>query len=138
MGVGCVTEVLTMADGLTAKVLCVDDLPDVAESTALLLESLGFEARYATSGPAALELAAEYRPDACVLDISMPGMDGYELARRLREQLGAVYLVAVTGTYGGEHDQKLTEAGFDLRLIKPADPAALLAVLEKGTTRAAD
>ena len=118
-----------MTGALTAKVLCVDDLPDVAESTALLLETFGLEARAATDGLAALDAAREFRPDACVLDISMPGMDGYELARRLRAILPGVYLVAATGTYGGEHDTKLVAAGFNLRLIKPVDPLALLATL---------
>lgn len=88
-----------------------------------------------TDGPSALAVAADFRPTACVLDISMPGMDGYELARRLRALLPTVYLVAVTGTYGGEHDERLVDAGFDLRLIKPADPAALNAVLAQAARR---
>lgn len=120
-----------MTDGLTAKVLCVDDTLDVAESTALVLQTLGFDAKACTDGQTALDVAAGFHPDACVLDISMPGMGGYELARRLRVLLGTVFLVAVTGTSGGEHDKRLVEAGFNLRLIKSADPMVLLAVLKK-------
>ena len=121
-----------MTGRLSARVLCVDDNPDIAFSTAALLEAVGFEVRTATSGEAALDVAREFRPDACVLDIAMPGMTGYDLAPRLKALLGTVFLVAVTGTYGGEHDRRLVEAGFNFRLIKPADPMALLTAVQRG------
>lgn len=113
-----------------ARILCVDDNPAIIDSTVPLLESVGFEARGVTDANTALEVAAEYRPDACVLDISMPGMNGYDLARGLKALLGDVYLVAVTGNL--DHERQLREAGFDHRLIKPANPLSLCVALDRG------
>jgi PAS domain S-box-containing protein len=109
------------------RVLVVDDNRDAVESMALLLEVWGHEVRTAYDGPAALALAAEYRPDVVLLDIGLPGMNGYEVAQRLRELPGLekALLVAVTG-YGQESDrQRARKAGFDRHLVKPVDPGAL-------------
>ncbi len=109
------------------KVLIVDDNADSAESLALLLSMRGHEVRTAHDGPAALEAAEAFRPQAVLLDIGLPGMDGYEVARRLRDRPGAegVLLVALTG-YGQEDDRRrAAEAGFDAHLVKPAEPAAV-------------
>jgi two-component system, OmpR family, response regulator len=122
----------------TVRVLCVDDNTDTAFTTAKFLELVGYDIRFCMDGPSALEMAAAFRPHVCVLDITMPGMDGYQLARRLREMLGPVILVAMTASYGGEHDHLVGEAGFSQRLIKPTDPERLVAVLERLTrTKAA-
>ncbi len=119
------------------RVLVVDDNVDQADSVALLLRASGHEVRVAYSGPAALEVAVAYRPDLVLMDIGLPGMDGYEVARHLRQQPGPkdAVLVAVTG-YGRESDrQRSEEAGFDYHLVKPVSMPqleAILASLAKG------
>ena len=113
------------------RVLVVDDNLDAVESLALLLRLQGHEVRTACDGPTALETAAAFRPEVVLLDIGLPQMDGYEVARRLREQVGLkeALLVAVTG-YGQEEDRRQSDAaGFDAHLVKPADPAVLLKLL---------
>jgi PAS domain S-box-containing protein len=104
------------------RILLVDDLADVAEDMAALVrEAFGHEVRTAHDGPTALRVAAEFRPELVLLDIGLPGMSGYEVARRLRQQagLGDVVLVALTG-WGQEEDRRKTkEAGFDHHLVKP-------------------
>jgi CheY-like chemotaxis protein len=109
------------------RVLVVDDNPDVAESLVMLLEGLTHEVRTAGNGPQALGLARDYRPDLILCDIGLPGMDGCELARRLRQEPGLenVLLVAVSG-YGQEEDRRRSqEAGFDRHLVKPIGRAVL-------------
>ena len=113
------------------RLLVVDDNVDAADSLAMLLDVDGHHAQVAYSGSVALELAAAARFDALLLDIGMPEMDGYELARRLRAAGVPGQLVAVTG-YGQDQDRALTrEAGFDAHLIKPIDRAALGRLLEQ-------
>src|SRR5881227_60491 len=104
------------------RVLIVDDNRDGADSLLLLLELYGHEARAAYDGDAALRLAGTFCPDVVLLDIGMPGLDGYEVARRLRrdEGLRDALLVAITG-FGTEEDRRLAaQAGFDAHLTKPA------------------
>jgi signal transduction histidine kinase len=105
------------------KVVVADDNQDSAEMMKALLEIDGHEVEVAFDGLAAAALIARFAPDAAVLDIGMPGIDGYEVARRVRASGGAaVYLVAVTG-WGQESDRKRAhEAGFDVHLTKPANP----------------
>src|SRR4051812_5348725 len=113
------------------RVLVADPHADTVESTALLLRLWGHDVRCASSGTEALEAALTYRPDAVLMEMGLPGMDGCEVARRLRRREGApqALLVAVTG-YGGERHRRLTrEAGFDLHLVKPACPYALRELL---------
>lgn len=112
------------------RILCVDDNRDVAESLVLLLSLVGYDARACSSGAAALAEAERFHPHAGILDINMPGMDGYELARRLRDQLGPdMLLMAVTALGGPDADDRAAEAGFDLRFTKPADPGELVHAL---------
>jgi signal transduction histidine kinase len=109
------------------RVLVVDDNQDAAQSLACLLELEGHEVRTAHDGTAALETARAFPPDVVLLDIGLPGLDGYQVARRLRELLGLeqALLVAVTG-YGQEEDRRRAEeAGFDHHLAKPVDLEAL-------------
>jgi PAS domain S-box-containing protein len=113
------------------RILVVDDNVDVAESLAQYLGVTGHEVRTAYNGPAALEVARTYQPEIVLLDIGMPGMDGYEMARRLRQEPGLenVLLVALTG-YGQEEDRRrCQEAAIDHHLVKPADPEALQTLL---------
>jgi PAS domain S-box-containing protein len=113
------------------RILIVDDNVDAVRSLALFLEMSGHEVRAAHNGPAALELAQTYQPDVVLLDIGMPGMDGYEVARRLRQAPGQekVLLVALTG-YGQEEDRRRSrEATINHHLVKPTDPEALQALL---------
>ncbi|MBX9583084.1 MAG: response regulator, partial [Gemmataceae bacterium] len=116
---------------LKTRVLVVDDNRDAAESLALLLEVLGHPVWAAHDGPAALAAAREHRPEVVLLDVGMPGMNGYEVAARLRampEAAGAA-VVAVTG-FGQEADrQRSREAGFDHHLVKPVDPETLQELL---------
>ena len=112
-------------------VLVVDDEPDSAVTLAMLLQLRGHRADVAHDGPEALSKAETLRPDVVLLDLGLPGMDGYEVCRRLREQPGgtSLFIVALTG-WGQEEDRRRTrEAGFDLHLVKPVDPEELLRVL---------
>ncbi|HEV8072172.1 MAG TPA: PAS domain S-box protein [Planctomycetaceae bacterium] len=109
--------------GPSLRVLVVDDNLDAAQSLALLLELSGHEVRVAHTGPTALEAALDYRPNVALLDIGLPEMDGYEVAKRIRQKpfLQDVVLVAMTG-YGQDTDrQRSQEVGFNAHLIKPAD-----------------
>ena len=111
----------------TARVLLVEDNPDAAESLTMLLELLGHRVRAAHDGIAALDAARANVPDVMLVDIGLPGMDGYEVARRVRRdpQLKEVVLVALTG-YGREEDkQQAMAAGFDYHLVKPVAPDAI-------------
>jgi two-component system, OmpR family, response regulator len=119
-------------DGVPIRVLCVDDNRDVADSEADLLHVHGFDARACYSGASALVEAAEFRPCVCLIDLNMPGMDGDELALRLREQEGGPppVLVAVTARDDEKSRRRLREAGLDPHLVKPVDPNELVAVIE--------
>jgi CheY-like chemotaxis protein len=113
------------------RVLLVDDNKDAAEMLAELLRTEGHEVRLVHDGREVLGEAQSFGPDVVLLDIGLPGLDGYEVARRLRAHpaLGALRLVAVTG-YGQESDRERTrEAGFDHHLVKPVDPPSLAAVV---------
>jgi CheY-like chemotaxis protein len=117
----------------TRNVLIVDNNQGAAESLALLLRLAGQEVRTAYDGATALDLARARPPDVVLLDIGMPGMDGLEVARRLRQDLGLkqAVLVALTG-YGGEEDRRRSrEAGFNAQLVKPADLGALQELLAR-------
>ena len=111
--------------------LVVDDNFDAADSLGQLLRLQGHEVGSVHDGPAALELAAAFAPDVALLDIGLPGMNGLELARRLRqlEGLQDILLIAQTG-WGQEEDRiRSREAGFDHHLVKPLGLAALQAPL---------
>lgn len=109
--------------GKGCRVLAVDDNVDAAEILAMLLEASGHDVRMAHDGPTALQAALDYRPDVVLLDIGLPGLDGFEVAKRIRQHptLKSIVLVAMTG-YGQKTDrQRSQEAGFDHHLVKPAD-----------------
>jgi CheY-like chemotaxis protein len=104
-------------------VLVVDDNIDAVDMLVHTLEDLGCQTETAFDGPSALEAAKRFRPRVVLLDIGLPLMDGYEVARRLRQepQLAPLKLVALTG-YGESSDrQKSREAGFDEHVVKPVE-----------------
>ncbi len=116
---------------LPRRILVVDDNVDAAETMALLLELSGHDARSAFSGQEALEVAFSFHPEAVFLDIGLPGMNGYEVARQLlaNPATAASKLIALTG-WGSENDiRKSTSAGFHAHLTKPVDPDAVEAIL---------
>jgi two-component system, sensor histidine kinase len=108
------------------KVLVVDDNRDAADALGFLLGTHGAQVRVAYDGPMALEAIRDFVPDVAVLDLGMPGMTGFELARHLREiAAGRLVLIALTG-WGQQHDRLLSaEAGFDHHLVKPVEWAEL-------------
>jgi CheY-like chemotaxis protein len=119
-----------------ARILVVDDNQDGAEMLAEVLAVKGYDARVAHDGPAALELAQDFRPQAAFLDLGLPVMDGFALAARLRALPGLerLRLIAVTG-YGQDADRARTRAaGFDVHLVKPVDLDAIEAALVPGAT----
>ena len=121
------------APSAAQRVLIVDDNRDAARTLELLLRSLGHETRVAYDGAEALAAAPSFEPHVVLLDIGLPGIDGYEVARRLRamRELERVRIVAITG-WGQEADrQRSREAGFDLHLVKPVDPNELARILHE-------
>jgi two-component system, OmpR family, response regulator len=113
------------------RILCVDDHRDTANSLGILLRIFGYEARICYDGESALKVAEAYHPDAVLLDLSMPGMNGDEVGRRLRAQPWAenLSIVALTALGDAEARRRTTEAGFDLHLVKPTAPDALARLL---------
>lgn len=119
---------------MTAKlrVLVVDDVPDSAESLARLLAALGHEAVFVTQASKALEAARELRPHLVFLDLGMPEINGYQLARLFRAEFGfeALRLVAMTG-WGRDEDRAASrQAGFDAHVTKPADMDIIDSILK--------
>ncbi len=124
------------------RILVVDDLAASAETLMTLLEMEGFEVRVASEGRAALEIAEQFRPDVVLLDIGLPGMNGFEVAHRLRAQPESrdALLIALTGYGEAESRSRSAQAGFDFHMVKPADVNLLLTMLanpqQARTTRA--
>lgn len=115
------------------RILVVDDNTDAADTLAVLVELLGAEVHVARDGPAALVETESFHPHAVLLDIGMPGMNGYEVARRIRRMPGleTVRLIALTG-WGEEEDRRLAQdSGFDHHLVKPVDVATLSTLLSR-------
>ena len=124
--------------GPRCRVLIVDDNVDSAQSLALLLQASGHDVRTAHDGPDAVDTALDYRPDVAIMDIGLPGFDGYEVARRIRQQsvLEHTVLVAMTG-YGQERDRRRSHAaGFDQHLVKPVNFDSLQTLLALVSPRA--
>jgi len=116
---------------LAKRILVVDDNVDAAITLELLLKSLGHETCVVHDGLQAIRMAIEFRPEVVLLDIGMPGLDGYEVARRLRTltRERPLRIIAITG-WGQEADRtRSREAGFDVHLVKPVDPNQLTSVL---------
>jgi CheY-like chemotaxis protein len=115
------------------RILIADDNRDVVESFQVMLTMLGHEVETALDGLEAIEKAQQFQPQAIVLDLGMPKLDGLETARRLRRQHWAqdIVLIAVTGWGNENNKRESADAGFHIHLVKPIDPISLLAVLDK-------
>jgi CheY-like chemotaxis protein len=120
------------------RVLIVDDNEDSAEALAMLVDAIGGVAATAANGQEGILRAAEFQPDTIFLDIGMPGIDGYETCRRLRQQLSGrdVFIVALTGWGQARDKQRAADAGFNAHLTKPADPQMIERLLADDRTTA--
>lgn len=114
------------------RILVVDDNVDAAQSMSMLLEMSGHEVTCAYDGAGALKTAFDFRPDVVVLDIGLPGMDGFEVARQMRAdpRTAGCTLIALTGYGRSEDRERSAMSGFDHHLVKPVDPNALEALLD--------
>jgi two-component system CheB/CheR fusion protein len=117
------------------RILVVDDNRDAANSLAMLLRCLGYEVRAVYDGQAALLAEQEFEPRIVLLDLRLPGIDGFEVARRLRSR-GRMecQLIAISGLDSDEHAEQVAAAGFACHLVKPVDPVRLEAVLAATVT----
>ena len=116
-----------------ARVLVIEDNEDARAALAALLEIEGYVVDSAPEGASGVELVRANRPDVALVDIGLPGIDGYEVARRIRA-LGAPqpFLIALTGYGRPEDRQRALDAGFDTHLVKPVDPTDLANLLSRG------
>jgi CheY-like chemotaxis protein/two-component sensor histidine kinase len=128
--VSCMREPQARAKA-PGRILVVDDLAASAETLMTLLEMEGFEVKVAHEGMAALQIAQQFHPDVVLLDIGLPGMNGFEVAHRLRTQPESsdALLIALTGYGEAESRSRSAEAGFDFHMVKPADVNLLLSML---------
>jgi signal transduction histidine kinase/DNA-binding response OmpR family regulator len=115
-------------DGARLRIALIEDNPDVRDTLRQLLELRGHEVVFAEDGLAGVELVRSHRPDVALVDIGLPGLDGYEVAERLRD--ASTRLVALTGYGGAEDRSRAAHAGFDAHLVKPIDLEALTRVLD--------
>jgi CheY-like chemotaxis protein len=107
------------------RILVVDDNPDAVRTMAMLMEMNGHEVRTASDGIEALEVAATFQPEAALLDIGLPRMNGYELAQRLRQEPWGKGIILIALTGWGQDDDRALEAGFDHHLTKPVTSAVI-------------
>jgi DNA-binding response OmpR family regulator len=120
------------------RVLVADDNSDTTDSLAQLLRLSGCEVDVAYEGFAVVPVAERFGPDVCILDVKMPGINGWEIARRLRAGVGGkrLLLIAVTGVQGQQSADSSADAGFDHHFVKPAAPQEILADLAAFIERA--
>jgi CheY-like chemotaxis protein len=120
-------------NGSGLQILAVEDDQDTAEATAILLRRFGHRVQVASNGPSAWQAALNKPPDVVLLELALPGMDGWDVARRLQEPAWEKkpFVIAITG-YGGEEDRRRSlEVGIDLHLAKPIDLDSLRQVLDR-------
>lgn len=117
----------------TPRVLVVDDCAASAKMLAMVLKISGFESHIAVSGIEALEVYPGLRPHAVLLDLDMPGMDGFEVCRRIRRQpdSASILIVIVSGHGHDDHKVQAIEAGANYYFVKPADPVKLLLLIQQ-------
>lgn len=122
----------------TRRVLVVDDCADAADGMAMLVSAAGVESRAAYDGTSGLRQALDFQPDVVLLDISMPGIDGYETCRCIRRDIStSMFVVALTGWDHDRHFEEANRAGFNASVTKPVDPASLLRMLSETLRRIA-
>jgi CheY-like chemotaxis protein len=128
----------SLRDGQARHILIVDDNIDLARGMARLLQMLGFQVEVAHDGRAGLEQARETRPDVLLLDIGLPGIDGYQLATQIRqdEHLKRAILVAISGYDSDDDKLRSMQAGFDHYLVKPVDCHDLVKLLNQSRSTA--
>jgi CheY-like chemotaxis protein len=126
------------ASAVGHRVLIVEDYPDAAEVLCELLEMLGHRAEHVHSGERAVAAAEDFDPDVVLVDLGLPDIDGYEVARRLRVwgRRRSLTIGALTGWSRAEDVARIKESGFDLHLIKPASLDMLVKVLERAPAAA--
>lgn len=119
------------------RVLVVDDYPDSAASSAMLLSLFGCDCRTAQTGQEALDIAAAFDPELALLDIGLPDISGYDVARVLRQRQGdrPLFLAAVTGWGQSQDRVRAMAAGFDLHVLKPTDAATIKRILQRAIAR---
>ena len=122
-----------MAAGAAHRILVVDDNKDSAESLSIFLRRSGHEVHTVYDGEKAMQALAAFHPEVVVLDIGLPGLSGFEVARRMRKEPGGnrLLLIAATGWGQAEHLSRSREAGFDHHMVKPIDVLALQQLLAK-------
>jgi CheY-like chemotaxis protein len=114
-----------------SRILVVDDSVDSAETLAELLRIWGHDVRMAHDGAEAVEAAREYKPEVVLLDLGLPGMDGYAVAPQLKKDgTAGRMLVALTGSSDQRDTQRTQQVGFDHHLVKPVDPDALQKLIQ--------
>ena len=125
-----------MPTGEALRILIAEDNPDAAESLKMLLQGLGYEAHVINDGESAVPAASALRPHVIIMDIGLPGINGYDAARRIRARNPdlRVRIVALTGRDQLEDRQRSAEAGIDHHLVKPADPVVLRQILDSALT----
>jgi CheY-like chemotaxis protein len=123
--------------GARRHVLVVEDNPDNRETLVMLLESFGHEVVVASDGPSGVRVGIASHPEVAIVDIGLPGFDGFEVGRQLRGALGrSVTLVALTGYGQAEDRDRSRQAGFDVHLVKPAEASLIADVVERAPLRA--
>jgi CheY-like chemotaxis protein len=121
--------------GPPRRVLVIDDNVDAASTLKDVLELGGHEVRIALDGPTGLQAASDFNPEIVICDIGLPGMDGYAVARRLRDGSPVAWLVAMSGYAAPEDLQRAREAGFDRHVAKPATLEGLEALFAEAPAR---
>lgn len=126
----------TAVGGAARRILVVDDHPDSADASCLLLSKLGHVCAPVTTGEAALVVAEQFHPDLVLCDIGLPDISGYEVGRVLRERLGhTVYLAAITGWDQPADRARALAAGFDQHVVKPASAKVLQSIIAESLRR---
>lgn len=122
VGTGILVAVENSKPSVALRILLVEDHPEVAAAQALLLRALGYQVQTANDGVTAIEMAKSMGPDIAVVDIGLPGLDGYQVAETLRSdpQTAAIRLIALTAYGSVEDRQRSQSCGFEAHLVKPA------------------
>lgn len=114
------------------RILVIEDSDESRETLRLMFEVWGYDVASAPDGARGVALAMTWRPHAALIDLALPEIDGYEVARTLRSHLGsAIHLIALSGSAGAEVERHCTEAGFDSHFLKPVEPETLRTVLQR-------